>query len=94
MFMLILVVAVAGCGQKDTEDEMTTIKDELGTEKIKKNPKRVVVLEYSFADYLAALDMKPVGIADDGSSKNITKSVRDKIGSMNRLGLDHNRIWK
>ena len=30
--------------------------------------------------------MKPVGIADDGSSKNITKSVRDKIGSMNRLG--------
>ena len=23
--------------------------------------------------------MKPVGIADDGSTKNITKSVRDKI---------------
>lgn len=41
VFMLILVVAVAGCGQKDTEEktEMTTIKDELGTEKIKKNPK-------------------------------------------------------
>ncbi len=38
VFMLILVVAVAGCGQKDTEEktEMTTIKDELGTEKIKK----------------------------------------------------------
>ena len=74
VFMLILVVAVAGCGQKDTEEktEMTTIKDELGTEKIKKNPKRVIVLEYSFADYLAALDMKPVGIADDGSTKNIT----------------------
>lgn len=36
VFMLILVVAVAGCGQKDTEEktEMTTIKDELGTEKI------------------------------------------------------------
>lgn len=88
VFMLILVVAVAGCGQKDTEEktEMTTIKDELGTEKIKKNPKRVVVLEYSFADYLAALDMKPVGIADDGSSKNITKSVRDKIGAYESVG--------
>lgn len=38
VFMLILVVAVAGCGQKDTEEktEMTTIKDELGTEIIKK----------------------------------------------------------
>ena len=39
MFMLILVVAaVAGCGQKDTEEktEMTTIKDELGTEKLRK----------------------------------------------------------
>ncbi len=36
VFMLILVVAVAGCGQKDTQKkktEMTTIKDELGTEK-------------------------------------------------------------
>lgn len=94
--MLILVVAVAGCGQKDTEEktEMTTIKDELGTEKIKENPKRVVVLEYSFADYLAALDMKPVGIADDGSSKNITKSVRDKIGAYESVDLDRNRIWK
>ncbi|MQH48886.1 ABC transporter substrate-binding protein, partial [Escherichia coli] len=54
--------------------------------KIKKNPKRVVVLEYSFADYLAALDMKPVGIADDGSTKNITKSVRDKIGAYESVG--------
>lgn len=38
VFMLILVVAVAGCGQKDTEEktEMTTIKDELGTEKLRK----------------------------------------------------------
>lgn len=39
VFMLILVVAVAGCGQKDTEEktEMTTIKDELGTEKLRKS---------------------------------------------------------
>lgn len=38
VFMLILVVAVAGCGQKDTEEktDMTTIKDELGTEKLRK----------------------------------------------------------
>ncbi|CXU15344.1 iron(III) dicitrate-binding protein [Staphylococcus aureus] len=80
VFMLILVVAVAGCGQKDTEEktEMTTIKDELGTEKIKKNPKRVIVLEYSFADYLAALDMKPVGIADVSRHKKI-KSELSKI---------------
>ncbi len=31
--------------------------------------KRIVVLEYSFADALAALDVKPVGIADDGKKK-------------------------
>ena len=38
VFMLILVVAVAVVDKKDTEEktEMTTIKDELGTEKIKK----------------------------------------------------------
>ena len=37
VFMLILVVAVAGCGQKILKKtEMTTIKDELGTEKLRK----------------------------------------------------------
>lgn len=38
VFMLILVVAVAGCGQKDTEEktEMTTIKDELELKKLRK----------------------------------------------------------
>ena len=30
--------------------------------------------------------MKPVGIADDGSTKNITKSVRDKIGTYESVG--------
>ncbi len=39
--------------------------------------------------------MKPVGIADDGSTKNITKSVRDKIGAYESVeNIDRNRIWK
>ncbi len=30
--------------------------------------------------------MKPVGIADDAALKNITKSVRDKIGAYELVG--------
>ena len=41
-------------------------------------PKRVVVLEYSFVDALVALDVKPVGIADDNKNR-IIKPLRDKI---------------
>ncbi|CDR23813.1 ABC transporter substrate-binding protein [Staphylococcus schweitzeri] len=86
--LIVIVIIVAGCGKdKDKkEKEMVTIKDALGTEKITKNPKRIVVLEYSFADYLASLNVKPVGIADDGNAKNITKTVRDKIGKYESVG--------
>lgn len=66
---------------------MMIIKDELGIEKIKKNFKCVVVLEYSFVDYLVVLDMKFVGIVDDGSSKNIIKLVRDKVGVYELVGF-------
>ncbi len=34
-------------------------------------PKRVVVLEFSFLDSLAAVDVTPVGAADDGDANRV-----------------------
>lgn len=41
-----------------------TVQDEHGTFTLEKTPQRIVVLELSFADALAAVDVSPIGIAD------------------------------
>lgn len=43
-------------------------------------------LEFSFVDALAALDIKPVGVADDGKKDRILKPIRDKIGDYKSVG--------
>jgi iron complex transport system substrate-binding protein len=40
-----------------------------------KTPQRIVVLELSFADALAAVDVSPVGIADDNDASRILPDV-------------------
>lgn len=63
------------------------IKHDGGTTKLDKNPERVVALEFSYVDALAALDIKPVGIADDGKKDRILKPIREKIGDYKSVGL-------
>lgn len=96
IFAMLLVV---GCGSQANEggqagsqpaaketDTVREIKHELGTTEVKGSPKRVVVLEFSFVDALASLDLKPVGIADDGNKDRILKSLADKIGDYTSVG--------
>lgn len=90
LIAIVLTVALilSACGKQDKQakqDEIK-IKDKLGVQMIPKHPKRIVVLEYSFIDSLAALNVSPVGIADDGNSKNIIKLVKDKIGKYESVG--------
>lgn len=49
-------------------------------------PKRIVVLEFSFADALAAIDVAPVGVADDGDPARLPQAVRDVIGEWTSVG--------
>lgn len=88
VFIMITILILSACGSKEEHNNKNTvaIKDAFGTEHITKNPKRVVVLEYTFIDHLAALGKTPVGIADEGSDKNITKPVRDKLGKYESVG--------
>ena len=97
ILMLVLaltVVAACGNNSKDSSkesdskssDDTIAVKNEAGTTKVKKDAKRVVALEYSFVDALAALDVKPVGVADDNKKDRIIKPIREKIGNYESVG--------
>jgi len=57
----------------------TQVQDEMGIFNIDSEPQRIVVLEYSFVDALAALDISPVGIADDGQADSVIAQVRERV---------------
>ena len=76
--LIVALLLVAACGNTDNSSkkesstkDTISVKDENGTVKVPKDAKRIVVLEYSFADALAALDVKP---------------VREKIGDYTSVG--------
>ncbi|OCA52605.1 Fe(3+) dicitrate ABC transporter substrate-binding protein FecB [Photorhabdus namnaonensis] len=56
-----------------------TVQDEQGSFTLNIVPQRVVVLELSFADALAAINISPVGIADDNDPQRILTDVRQRI---------------
>lgn len=90
----LLLVACGKVGGNDSDEsnkeskskDSVTIKHDGGTTHIDKKPQRVVSLEFSFVDALAALDIKPVGVADDGKKDRILKPIRDKIGDYKSVG--------
>lgn len=99
IFSLIAVSALtvgifAGCSSKSTETESNkedsnksiVIQHEMGETELSAVPKNIVTLEFSFVDSLAALDIKPVGIADDNKSDILIKAIADKVGSYTSVG--------
>ncbi|HAZ4816173.1 TPA: ABC transporter substrate-binding protein [Enterobacter cloacae] len=63
-----------------------TVQDERGTFTLDKTPQRIVVLELSFADALAAVDVSPVGIADDNDTHRILPEVRARLKPWQSVG--------
>ncbi|PWQ95175.1 Fe(3+) dicitrate ABC transporter substrate-binding protein [Leucothrix arctica] len=63
------------------------VEDEKGTFSIEYTPKRIVVLEFSFADALAAVGISPVGIADDKEKARVLPAVREVIGDWESVGM-------
>ena len=98
LILALTVVLLTACGsgndkntgesKRDNANKVDVmIKHDGGTTKLDKNPERVVALEFSYVDALAALDIKPVGIADDGKKDRILKPIREKIGDYKSVGL-------
>lgn len=66
--------------------QAVTVKDEKGDFTLQYVPARVVVLELSFADALAAVDVSPVGIADDNDPARILADVRTRLKPWQSVG--------
>ncbi|WP_105901337.1 Fe(3+) dicitrate ABC transporter substrate-binding protein [Vibrio gangliei] len=63
-----------------------TVKDSRGEFSINYQPKRIVALEFSFVDALAAVGVSPVGIADDNDSSRIIPAVSQKLHHWRSVG--------
>lgn len=63
-----------------------TVEDQQGRFTLDTPPQRIVVLELSFADALAAVDVSPVGIADDNDPARILPEVRAHLKPWQSVG--------
>ncbi|WP_437887369.1 Fe(3+) dicitrate ABC transporter substrate-binding protein FecB [Phytobacter sp. V91] len=63
-----------------------TVQDEHGSFTLDKTPQRIVVLELSFADALAAVNVSPVGIADDNDPSRILSDVSARFTPWQSVG--------
>ena len=63
-----------------------TVTDSHGEFTINSTPKRIVALEFSFVDALAAVEVSPVGIADDNDASRLLPAVSEKLGEWKSVG--------
>lgn len=66
--------------------QAVTVQDSKGNFTLNYIPQRIVVLEFSFADALASVNVSPIGIADDKDPERVLKQVRDVIGKWQSVG--------
>lgn len=88
--LMVVLISLAACNDpndkekpnKDTTDREIKIEDAMGTQTITGTPKKIVVLEWSYAEDLLALGIKPAGVADlDGYKKwvNVDKKLPESV---------------
>ncbi|MYL20584.1 ABC transporter substrate-binding protein [Halobacillus litoralis] len=92
--VLILVVAAA-CSQQEEESaaseeteetEGIEVQHELGTTTVPENAEDVVTLELGVTETVAALGIKPVGVADDDRPERIAASTMEVIEGYKSVG--------
>ncbi|MDO6407480.1 Fe(3+) dicitrate ABC transporter substrate-binding protein [Pantoea phytobeneficialis] len=81
MRVLLLLLALMG------QASAVTVQDQHGTFTLNQTPQRIVVLELSFADALAAVNISPVGIADDNDPQRLLPEVREHLQPWQSVGL-------
>ena len=63
-----------------------TVQDEHGRFTLAKTPQRIVVLELSFVDALAAVNVSPIGVAADHDPSRILSDVRARLKPWQSVG--------
>ncbi|WP_245835753.1 ABC transporter substrate-binding protein [Virgibacillus ndiopensis] len=98
LILLFAMIGLVGCGTVSGDDDSAkkekgttsgdtvTIEHEMGETKVPVNPKKIVALEFSYVDALAALDISPIGIADDNDKSRIIAPILDKIDDYTSVG--------
>ncbi|OMF14428.1 hypothetical protein BK131_13280 [Paenibacillus amylolyticus] len=80
--------AVSSGSEQATADTTSsrTINHDLGSTKVPVEPTRIVVLEQGFTQTLAALEVKPVGVADDNKPERFPKDTLAYIEGYTSVG--------
>ncbi|RWX56198.1 Fe(3+) dicitrate ABC transporter substrate-binding protein [Photobacterium chitinilyticum] len=67
-------------------DVTRTINDEMGELSLSGTPKRIVALEFSFVDAMAAVNIAPLGIADDNKPERLIPAVTQVVPEWTSVG--------
>ena len=63
-----------------------TINDEMGELSLSGTPKRIVALEFSFVDAMVAVNIAPLGIADDNKPERLIPAVTQVVPEWTSVG--------
>ncbi|WP_321285085.1 Fe(3+) dicitrate ABC transporter substrate-binding protein [uncultured Vibrio sp.] len=85
-YVLSLMLLMLAIASSSSMAQIRTVQDEQGTFEIETIPQRIVVLEFSFVDALAAVDVSPVGVADDKDPTRVIAAVREKVEPWQSVG--------
>lgn len=90
-YLLSILAAVTFCAVSTANAREITHK--MGTTELPDHPQRIIVLELSFVDALASVDVAPVGIADDNKRAYVVPAYTDIIGDdwVSPTPLSHRR---
>jgi iron complex transport system substrate-binding protein len=83
IFILLLLSFFAFSSSATTR----VVQDEQGQFEIATTPQRVVVLEFSFVDALAAVGESPIGVADDNDASRVIPAVRELVQPWQSVGM-------
>ncbi|GGI43243.1 ABC transporter substrate-binding protein [Mammaliicoccus stepanovicii] len=96
--LLVMVVLLAACGNNKNEEasnkDTREIKHAMGTTKVPKHPKRIVVLTNEGTEALVAMGVKPVGAANsyEGNPwyKHLSKQYKgiEPVGAESEINLE------
>ncbi|MCU7558549.1 iron-siderophore ABC transporter substrate-binding protein [Macrococcus capreoli] len=89
--LLSLMLFITACGQQSGNKEISSndgveVKHAMGTTKVPKNPKRVVVLTNEGTEALVALGIKPVGAANSYAGDPWYDHLKDKYKGIEPVG--------
>ncbi|WP_443088400.1 Fe(3+) dicitrate ABC transporter substrate-binding protein [Vibrio sp. McD22-P3] len=83
----VFLLSFALMGASAHAQSQRVITDQQGSITIKGTPTRVIALEYSFVDALAAVGVSPVGVADDKNIERILPEIRELIKPWQSVGV-------